>query len=282
MASDMREPVSSTLDGSAPAAQPKMGARSEGEGCHALVTGGARGIGAAIAEQLVQSGCRVTVLGRGRAALDALVAKHPGRMLAVVADVTDPAAVAAAVAEARASWGPVSVLVNNAGQAQSAPFLKTSLAMWQQMLAVNLTGTMICTQAVLPDMLAAGWGRIVNVASTAGQIGYAYVSAYCAAKHGVIGLTRSLALELAKKGITVNAVCPGYTETDIVVESIARIVEKTGRSAEEARAEFERVNPQQRLVQPIEVAETVVWLCGPGTAAITGQAISVSGGEVMP
>ncbi|MDO5103076.1 MAG: SDR family NAD(P)-dependent oxidoreductase [Lautropia sp.] len=253
-----------------------------GEGHHALVTGGARGIGAAIAERLVQAGCRVTVLGRGRAALDALVARHPKRMQAVVADVTDPVAVAVALAHARASWGPVGMLVNNAGQAESAPFMKTDLALWERMLAVNLTGTMLCTQAVLPDMLAAGWGRIVNVASTAGQIGYAYVSAYCAAKHGVIGLTRSLALELARKGITVNAVCPGYTETDIVHESIARVVAKTGRSAEEARAEFERTNPQQRLVKPVEVAETVAWLCGPGTGAITGQAISVSGGEVMP
>lgn len=272
------ERLSPTIDGAAS----NTGAQSVGADQHALVTGGARGIGAAIAERLLQSGCRVTVLGRGRTALDALAAKHPGRMQAVVADVVDPAAVAAALEEARASWGPVGILVNNAGQAESAPFLKTDLALWQRMLAVNLTGTMLCTQAVLPDMLASGWGRIVNVASTAGQIGYAYVSAYCAAKHGVIGLTRSLALELARKGITVNAVCPGYTETDIVHDSIARIVEKTGRSTEEARAEFEGRNPQQRLVQPIEVAETVAWLCGPGTGAITGQAISVSGGEVMP
>jgi NAD(P)-dependent dehydrogenase (short-subunit alcohol dehydrogenase family) len=149
------------------------------------------------------------------------------------------------------------------------------------MLAVNLTGTFLCTQAALPDMLAAGGGRIVNIASTAAQRGYAYVSAYVAAKHGVLGLTRSLALELARKGITVNAVCPGYTETDILRESIANVVAKTGRSEAQARAEFAAGNPQQRIVQPQEVADAVRWLCGEGASAITGQAISVSGGEVM-
>jgi NAD(P)-dependent dehydrogenase (short-subunit alcohol dehydrogenase family) len=149
------------------------------------------------------------------------------------------------------------------------------------MLAVNLTGTFTCTQAALPDMLAARRGRIVNVASTAAQKGYAYVSAYVAAKHGVLGLTRSLALELASKGITVNAVCPGYTETEILRESIANVVAKTGRSEAEARAGFAKGNPQGRIVQPEEVADAVRWLCGDGASAITGQAISVSGGEVM-
>lgn len=249
---------------------------------HALVTGGGRGIGAAIARRLVQAGCRVTVLGRKRASVDGLAAQYPEQMQAVAADVSDPAALQAALAEARAAWGPIQILVNNAGQAESAPFLKTSFDLWQQMLAVNLTGTMLCTQAVLPDMLAAGWGRVVNVASTAGQVGYAYVSAYCAAKHGVIGLTRSLALELARKGITVNAVCPGYTETDIVRDAIARVVEKTGRTEQDAYEELVRSNPQGRLVQPEEVADTVAWLCGKGTTSITGQAISVAGGEVMP
>ncbi len=187
----------------------------------------------------------------------------------------------AAFDAARGGFGPVHLLVNNAGQAHSAPFAKTSIELWRQMLDVNLTGSFLCSQAALPDMLAAGFGRIVNVASTAGLVGYQYVSAYVASKHGVIGLTRSLALELARKPVTVNAVCPGYTETDIVAGTIANIAAKTGRSAEQARAELTRSNPQGRLVQPQEVANAVAWLCLPGSEAITGQAISVSGGEVM-
>jgi len=194
--------------------------------------------------------------------------------------VSDADQVAAALADATRRFGPVQVLVNNAGAAESAPFLKMDAALWRRMLDVNLTGTMLCTQAVLPGMLESGWGRVVNVASTAGQVGYAYVSAYCAAKHGVIGLTRALALELATKGVTVNAVCPGYTETDIVRESIERVVAKTDRSAEQARAEFVKANPQRRLVQPLEVADAVAWLCGERAGAVTGQSVSVSGGEV--
>jgi 2-hydroxycyclohexanecarboxyl-CoA dehydrogenase len=223
---------------------------------------------------------RVTVLGRRLDIVEALAARAPERLHAVAADVSDVQQVAAALAGARARFGRVDMLVNNAGQAESVPFQKMDVALWQRMLQVNLTGTMVCTQAVLPGMLEAGWGRIVNVASTAGLVGYAYVSAYCAAKHGVIGPTRSLALELATKGVTVNAVCPGYTETDIVRESIQRVVAKTGRSAGEARAEFVKSNPQGRLVQAEEVADAVVWLCGEGAGAVTGQAVSVSGGEV--
>jgi NAD(P)-dependent dehydrogenase (short-subunit alcohol dehydrogenase family) len=252
------------------------------QGRHALVTGGGSGIGAAIALALVGQGARVTVLGRRKEVLQALVQAHPTSMQAVCADVADAAQVASAFTEAATHFGPISILVNCAGQASSAPFLKTDAALWQQMLAVNLTGTFNCTQAALPPMLQAGWGRIVNVASTAGLTGYAYVAAYCAAKHGVIGLTKALALEVAKKGITVNAVCPGYTETEILRESIANVVAKTGRSEAEARAEFAKGNPQGRIVQPAEVADTVLWLCGDGAGAITGQSISVSGGEVMP
>ena len=248
---------------------------------HALVTGGGQGIGAAIAQALVARGLNVTVLGRRLAVVQALADTDPEHLLAVSADVADPAQVAAAVAQAEARFGPVDVLVNNAGQAQTAPFLKMDLALWHQMLSVNLTGTLVCTQAVLPGMVARGWGRVVNEASTAGQVGYAYVSAYCAAKHGVVGLTKSLALEMAKKGVTVNAVCPGYTETDIVRESIERVAAKTGRSAEEARAEFVKSNPQGKLVLPEQVADAVAWLCGEGASAVTGQSISVAGGEVM-
>lgn len=249
---------------------------------HALVTGGGSGIGAAIAQALVAQGLRVTLLGRRRDALQALVQTQPERLHAVCADVADAQQVERAVQDATARFGAIGILVNNAGQAASAPFLQTDAALWQQMLAVNLTGSFHCSQAVLPQMLQAGWGRIVNIASTAGLSGYAYVAAYCAAKHGVIGLTRALALELATKGITVNAVCPGYTETDLLRQSIARVVAKTGRSEAQARAEFTRGNPQGRMVQPGEVADTVLWLCGDGAAAITGQSISVSGGEVMP
>ena len=248
---------------------------------HALVTGAARGIGAAIARALAEDGARLTLLGRQRDALQRLADELPGESHGiVVADVSDESQLRSAFEEARAARGPLAILVNNAGQAESAPFAKTSLELWQRMLAVNLTGSFLCAQAALPDMLAAGRGRIVNVASTAGQRGYAYVAAYVAAKHGVIGLTRALALEVAKKGITVNAVCPSYTETDLLRESIANVAAKTGRSEAEARAGFAAGNPQGRIVQPEQVADAVRWLCGDAAAAITGQSISVSGGEV--
>ena len=251
-------------------------------GRHALVTGAARGIGAEIARTLAAEGATLTLLGRDLEALRRVAATLPGQGHGAVAgDVADEAAVRAAFAQASAERGPVAVLVNNAGAAESAPFLKTTPALWQRMLDVNLTGTFLCTQAALPGMLEAGWGRIVNIASTAGQKGYAYVAAYTAAKHGVIGLTRALALEVARKGVTVNAVCPGYTDTDILRASVANVVGKTGRSEADALAEFSAVNPQKRIVQPAEVADAVRWLCGEGAASVTGQSVSVSGGEVM-
>lgn len=244
-------------------------------GKHALVTGGARGIGAAIARSLAQAGARVTIAGRDQAALEA-AARELGAQW-VQMDVARADSVAAAFAR----LAPLDILVNNAGQAGSAPFGKTDETLWQRMLDVNLSGTFHCTQAALPAMLQARWGRIVNVASTAGLVGYRYVAAYCAAKHGVIGLTRALALEVAARGVTVNAVCPGFTDTDIVREAVANIMSKTGRSEEQARTELAAGNPQQRLVQVEEVANAVLWLCMPQSGAMNGQALAVAGGEVM-
>jgi 3-hydroxybutyrate dehydrogenase len=247
-------------------------------GRHAVVTGGGSGIGAAIAEALMRSGARVTLMGRDAARLDAqrAVLSTLGEVACVSVDVGNEAAVATAFEHA----GAVDLLINNAGQAQAAPFAQTDMALWQRMLDVNLTGVFLCTRAALPGMLAGGAGRIVNVASTAGQTGYAYVAAYCAAKHGVIGLTRALALEVASKGITVNAVCPGYTETELLRASLDQITRKTSHSEQEARDMLLRHNPQNRFVTPEEVANAALWLCMPGSAAITGQSISVSGGEV--
>jgi len=251
-------------------------------GKHALVTGGARGIGAAITRALLDHGARVTMLGRSSEPKVGSVVAGAGAELAYVqADVCEPQALAQAFAEARTRFGPIAILVNNAGQARSAPFTKTDSSLWHSMLQVNLDGTFYCTQTALPEMLSAGWGRIVNIASTAGLMGYSYVTAYCAAKHGVIGLTRALALEVATKGITVNAVCPGFTETDMLQETLAAIVSKTGRTESEARAELAARNPQKRMIRSEEVANAVLWLCLPGSEAITGQAIAVAGGEVM-
>jgi len=243
------------------------------DGKHALVTGGSRGIGLAVAQALRQTGARVTITGRDRDSLDAC--QFDGDRLQM--DVADPASVEAAFAAA----GRVDILVNNAGQAASSPFHRTDAETWQRMIDVNLSGTFHCTRAALPGMVEAGWGRVVNVASTAGLTGYRYVAAYCAAKHGVIGLTRALALEMATRGVTVNAVCPGFTETDIVKDAVNNIMARTGRTEEQARAELAAGNPQQRLIQPEEVASAVLWLCLPASASMNGQAIAVAGGEVL-
>jgi 3-hydroxybutyrate dehydrogenase len=245
---------------------------------HALVTGGGRGIGRAVASALVQAGASVTILGRNRATLDEAVAAGAAHF-AVVADVADQASVGAAIAQA-AERQPIDILVANAGNAESAPFAKSDAALFRRMMDINLMGVVHAAHAVLPAMKTRPYGRIVAVASTAGLKGYAYVSAYSAAKHAVVGLVRSLALELASTRVTVNAVCPGFTDTDLLAGSIDNIMKKTGRSREQAVAELARHNPQGRLVTPAEVADTVLWLCGEGAGAITGQAIAVAGGEV--
>lgn len=246
-------------------------------GKHAVVTGASRGIGLAVARTLAAHGARVTLMARDEATLAAAAQSTDGALDWQVVDVADADSVAAAFARA----GTVDILVNNAGQAASAPFGRTDAALWQRMLDVNLTGAYHCIQAALPGMVDKGWGRIVNVASTAGLTGYRYVAAYCAAKHGLVGLTRALALEVAAKGVTVNAVCPGFTDTDIVRDAVANIVRATGRTEDDARAELASANPQGRLVQPDEVAHAVAWLCMPGASALNGQAVAVAGGEVM-
>jgi NAD(P)-dependent dehydrogenase (short-subunit alcohol dehydrogenase family) len=250
-------------------------------GQHAVVTGGGTGIGAAVARRLAQAGARVTVVGRRAEPLAETVRSlAAGSAGHAIADVADETAVRAAFGAAREARGPVTILVNCAGLAQSAPAAKTSLELWNTAIAVNLTGTFLCSREFLAQLPKDAPGRIVNVASTAGLKGYGYVSAYCAAKHGVIGYTRALAAELARRPVTVNAVCPGYTDTPLLDEAVANIVKTTGRSVEEARAELSRSNPQGRFVQPPEVAETVHWLCLPESASITGLAVPVAGGEV--
>ena len=249
-------------------------------GRHALVTGGGRGIGAACARALTEAGASVTILGRVEASLAATVAAGMAAGFEC-ADVTDAESLADGFARAALARGPVDILLNNAGAAESAPFARTDRALWDRMLAVNLTAVYEATRLALPDMVARGWGRVVTIASTAGLTGYPYVAAYVAAKHGVVGLTRALAVECARTGVTVNAVCPGYTETGLLAGSIATVMAKTGRGEVEVRAGFARGNPQGRMVQPDEVAAAVLFLCGPGSDAMTGQALAVAGGEVM-
>jgi NAD(P)-dependent dehydrogenase (short-subunit alcohol dehydrogenase family) len=248
-------------------------------GRRAVITGASRGIGAAIAARLAAAGAQTVLIGRDANAL-AEQAKRIPNSQSVICDVINAEQVEKIFAELLAR-APIDILINNAGAAESAPLSKTSDAMLERMLSVNLVSAFGCTRAVLPAMLARGFGRIVNVASIAGLRGYAYVTAYVAAKHALVGFTRALAMEVIQKGITVNAVCPGYTDTDLVRGAASAIAEKTGRSDDEVVQEMIRTNPQGRLIRPEEVAETVAWLCGPETDSITGQAIPIAGGEIM-
>jgi NAD(P)-dependent dehydrogenase (short-subunit alcohol dehydrogenase family) len=251
------------------------------DGKHALITGGGTGIGAAIARTLAQAGAAVSIAGRRSEPLEAMAAELP-RAKAIVADVTSEADCMAMAGAARAAHGPIDLLIANAGAAESAPIGKLDLAHWERMIDVNLTGAFLSVRAALADITRGNalGSRVVFVASTAGLKGYAYVAAYCAAKHGLVGLARALAAELAPRGVTVNAVCPGFTETPLLEASLANIAANTGRSRAEAAADLKHLNPQGRFITPQEVAETVLWLCTPAAQSITGQAISVSGGEV--
>jgi 3-hydroxybutyrate dehydrogenase len=250
---------------------------------HAIVTGGGRGIGAAIAEELARLGANLTLMGREARRLEEqarkLAARYEVRVIAVVCDVGDESLVAKAFAESTRQLQSPYILVNNAGQSEAARFTEMKRELWDRMLAVNLTGTFLCTQQVLPAMLAAKQGRIINIASTAGLKGYSTIAAYCASKHGVIGLTRALAAELVKTEITVNAVCPGYTDTDMSAAGVEKLV-AAGKSEEQARQLITRTIPRGTLITPQEVANAVAWLCSPGASAVTGQAIAVAAGEV--
>lgn len=246
------------------------------------MTGASRGIGVAIAERLHSEGARVTLLGRQLSSVSAAASSLGEESCqAVAADVVNSGQLQMALQDAATRFGPIDILVNNAGQAVSAPLHKMDDVLWHTMLAVNLTGTYNGIRWVLPSMLERNFGRIVNIASTAGLKGYPYVTGYAAAKHGVVGLTRSLALEVANRNITVNAVCPGYTDTEIVRETVSNIQAKTGRSENEAMAALVANNPQRRLIRCEEVANAVAWLCLPGSESVTGQSIAVAGGEVM-
>ena len=251
-------------------------------GHHAIVTGASRGIGAAIAAELVRLGADVTLIARRQEALSEATRRLSGsesRVRDVVADVTDENAASRALADAAAALGAPAILINNAGGAESAPFARTDPALWRRMIDLNLTSAYLCTRAAAPAMIASGWGRIVNIASTAGLKGYGYVSAYVAAKHGVVGLTRALAIEFARSGVTVNAVCPGYTETPMLEAAIANIAAKTKRSGDEARANLAASNPMGRLIAPEEVAAAVGYLCLPASGSVTGQTLTIDGGE---
>lgn len=254
-------------------------------GRHAIVTGGNRGIGAAIANALAQAGATVTIMGRDADKLNgtghAIAAAHNHPVTTIVCDVTSEDDVTRAFAAAIEAHGVPDILVNNAGQAEGATLAETTLDMWNRLIAVNLTGTFLCTRAVIDAMTAAGNGRIINIASTAGLKGAARISAYCASKHGVVGFTRALAAETARTGVTVNAICPSYTESDMTERTLVAVAERRNTTKSGARELLERTIPIGRLIKPEEVAAAVLFLCSPEAAAITGHAIAVDGGETQ-
>lgn len=254
------------------------------DGRRALVTGGSRGIGRAVVIDLVRAGAAVAVAARTRDEVEAVaaaLARDGGHAVAVTMDVADSASVRAGFASARAALGGLDILVNGAGVAPSAPLARTSDATWRQVLETNLSGTFYCLREALPEMTGRGWGRVVNLASIAGKTGYPYIAAYAASKHGVLGLTKCAALEVATTGVTVNAVCPGYVDTPMLESGIARIVEKTGLTAAEARQRLVDMSPQKRLYTAEEVSALVLFLLGDSAAGINGQALSVDGGTVV-
>jgi NAD(P)-dependent dehydrogenase (short-subunit alcohol dehydrogenase family) len=242
----------------------------------ALITGGGRGIGRAIALLFARHGARIVVAARTREQVESVAREIGPDSLAVVCDVSSPESVSEMFADIRPD-----ILVNNAGVAESAPFVQTSDELWHRHLAINLTGTFYCTRAALPTMLERGWGRIINIASIAAKAGAPYIAAYAASKHGVLGLTRSVALEVAQSGVTVNAICPGYVDTEMVDRGVERITARTGRSAEEALDTLKRMSPQNRLVTAEEVASLALLLASEDGRGITGQGINIDGGAVL-
>lgn len=243
-------------------------------GKHVVVTGGGTGVGAAIAHAFAQAGAKVTIMGRSEAPLKAQGLPYQ------LCDVTEAASVAAAFDAARGELGVVDIVIANAGAAVSKPFAEMKPSDLTAMLDVNLMGVFNVWQVALSDMKAAGWGRMIAIASTAGLKGYPYVSGYCAAKHGVIGLTRALSTELARTGVTVNAICPGYVDTPMLDRSLENIVEKTGMTKEEAAKLLKAGNPQKRFIQTDEVAGAALWLCSEAAKSVNGHALSLSGGEI--
>lgn len=248
----------------------------------AVITGGGRGVGAAVARRLAADGARIVVAARSAAEIDAVataITSGGGEAAAITVDVADPSSITALFAEARRRFARVDILINNAGVALAAAIAKTTLAQWNQAMLINATAPFLCTQACLPEMSAAGWGRIVNIASTAAISGDRYIAAYAASKHALLGLTRSAAAEAAAHGVTVNAVCPGFLATEMTEQSIARIMTATGRSREEAVAAIVARNPQRRLIEPDEVADAVSYLCSDGARSINGSTVVIDGGE---